>query len=56
MKVINYFFRKPVRQRNNDFRRSAPSREDREVHINKEKINQKDVIEAEFEEIKSDKK
>jgi|GEM_PF-3114957 len=56
MKVINYFFRKPVRQRNDDFRGNTPKREDREVRINKEKINREDVIEAEFEEIKSDKK
>jgi hypothetical protein len=56
MKVLNYIFRKPARRKGDEFTTSAPKREDREVYINKEKINKKDVIEAEFEEIKSDKK
>ncbi|MCK9279710.1 MAG: hypothetical protein M0P71_03745 [Melioribacteraceae bacterium] len=56
MKVVNYFFRKPAKQSRNDFSRSEPRREDSERPLPKEKINQKDVIEAEFEEIKSDQK
>jgi len=59
MKVLNYFFRKPVRQNSNEYRSSSQSREtreNRESPTSKEKINQKDIIEVEFEEIKSDKK